>query len=138
MIWNFVIGGLAGWALANFMNSDNDEAQKGKLTLEQALEMLVNDIRNDAQWAMAKCTTEEEREFVYAQVKESVQNLKATLQKKGDEIIADLQSQSAKVQYDEDADTVESRVKEFRQKMDNLADSLNQTLSDLKLASSTV
>jgi hypothetical protein len=33
---------------------------------------------------------------------------------------------------EEVADSVESRVQEFKEKMDNLSDSLNQALSDLK------
>jgi len=137
MIWNFVIGGLVGWALTNLMNSDNDDVAKGDFTSEQALGVLLNDIRRDAQWAMDKCTTDEERERVYAQVKESIQNLKVALQKKGDEIIADLQVQATQVHYDEeDDDTVESRIEQFKRKMDNLTDTLNKTLSDLKPASS--
>ncbi len=139
MIWNFVIGGLVGWALTNLMNSDNDDDAKDDLTPEQALEVLVNDIRSDAQWAMDKCTTDEERELVYAQVKESIQNLKVALQKKGDEIIADLQVQATQVHYDEENDdTVESRIEQFKRKMDNLTDTLNKTLSDLKPASSEI
>ena len=139
MIWNFVIVGFVGWALTNLMNSDNDDAANDDLTPEQALEVLVNDIRSDAQWAMDKCTTDEEREFVYAQVKESIQNLKVALQKKGDEIIADLQAQAAQVHDDEeDDDTVESRMEQFKRKMDNLTDTLNKTLSDLKPASAGV
>ena len=129
MIWNFVIGGLVGWALTNLMNSDNDDVAKGDFTSEQALGVLLNDIRRDAQWAMDKCTTDEERERVYAQVKESIQNLKVALQKKGDEIIADLQVQATQVHYDEeDDDTVESRIEQFKRKMDNLTDTLNKTL----------
>lgn len=139
MIWNFVIGGLVGWALTNLMNSDNDDANNDDLTPEQALEVLVNDIRSDAQWAMDKCTTDEEREIVYAQVKESIQNLKVTLQKKGDEIIADLQTQATQIYDDEeDDDTVESRMEQFKRKMDDLTDTLNKTLSDLKPASAEV
>ncbi len=139
MIWNFVIGGLVGWALTNLMNSDNDDANKDDLTPEQALEVLINDIRSDAQWAMDKCTTDEEREIVYAQVKESIQNLKVNLQKKGDEIIADLQTQATQVYDDEEYDdTVESRMEQFKRKMDDLTDTLNKTLSDLKPASAEV
>ena len=121
------------------MNSDNDDVAKGDFTSEQALGVLLNDIRRDAQWAMDKCTTDEERERVYAQVKESIQNLKVALQKKGDEIIADLQVQATQVHYDEeDDDTVESRIEQFKRKMDNLTDTLNKTLSDLKPASSAI
>lgn len=132
MIWNFVIGGVAGWMLATFMNEEKT-AQKVEVTPEQALEVLVKDIRDEAQWAMEECTTDEERELVYEQVKESVQNIQLTLQERGEEIIADLRAQMADVSSKEEvSDTVESRVKDFKEKMDNLSDSLNQALADLK------
>lgn len=135
MVWNFVIGGVAGWMLANFMNSDND-AEKAEVTPEQALEVLVKDIRDEAEWALEECTTDEEREMVYAQVKESVQKIQLTLQEKGEEIIAYLRAQAAEAPSKEEiADSVESRVQDFKKKMDTLSDSLGQALSDLKPAS---
>ena len=131
MVWNFVIGGVAGWLLANIMES-GESKEKDEVTPEQALEVLVKDIRTEAQWAMEECITDEEREMVYAQVKESVQKIQLTLQEKGEEIIADLQTQAAAAPSREEvADSVESRVNEFKNKMDNLSDKLNQTLSDL-------
>ena len=135
MIWNFVIGGVAGWVLATFMNEEK-AAQKAEITPEQALEVLVKDIRDEAQWAMDECTTDEEREMVYAEVKKSVQKIQLTLQERGEEIIADLRAQVADAPGKEEvADTVETRVNEFKKKMDDLSDTLNQTLSDLKPAS---
>lgn len=132
MIWNFVIGGVAGWVLANLLEDDKP-AEKAEVTPEQALEVLVQDIREEAECAMDACTTDEDRELVYAQVKESVQKLQLTLQEKGEEIIVDLRTQTADVPSKEDvADSVESRVQDFKEKMDNLSDSLNQALSDLK------
>lgn len=132
MIWNFVIGGVAGWMLATFMNEEKT-AQKVEVTPEQALDVLVKDIRDEAQWAMEECTTDEERELVYEQVKESVQKIQLTLQERGEEIIADLREQAADVPSREEvSDTVESRVQEFKEKMDKLSDSLNQAITDLK------
>ena len=132
MFWNFVVGGVAGWVLANLMNSDSD-VEKAEVTPEQALEVLVKDIRDEAEWAMEECTTDEEREMVYAQVKESVQKIQLTLQEKGEEIVADLRAQVADAPSKEEfADSVESRVQDFKEKMDNLSDSLNQALADLK------
>lgn len=132
MVWNFVIGGVAGWLLANWMNSERD-VEKAEVTPEQALDVLVKDIRDEAQWAMDECTTDEEREQVYAEVKKSVQKIQLTLQEKGEEIIADLRAQVADAPSKEEvADSVESRVQDFKEKMDNLSDSLNQALSDLK------
>ena len=132
MVWNFVIGGVAGWLLANWMNSERD-VEKAEVTPEQALDVLVKDIRDEAQWAMDECTTDEEREQVYAEVKKSVQKIQLTLQEKGEEIIADLRAQVADAPSKEEvADSVESRVQDFKEKMDNLSDSLNQALADLK------
>ena len=132
MIWNFVVGGVAGWLLANWMNSERD-VENAEVTPEQALDVLVKDIRDEAQWAMDECTTDEEREQVYAEVKKSVQKIQLTLQEKGEEIIADLRAQVADAPSKEEvADSVESRVQDFKEKMDNLSDSLNQALADLK------
>ena len=132
MIWNFVVGGAVGWFLANLMEEDKP-AEKAEVTPEQALEVLVKDIRDEAEWAMEECTTDDEREMVYAQVKESVQKIQLTLQEKGEEIIADLRSQAADAPSKEEvADSVESRVQNFKEKMDNLSDSLNRALADLK------
>jgi len=132
MIWNFVVGGAVGWLLANLMEEDKP-AEKSEVTPEQALEVLVKDIRDEAEWAMEECTTDDEREMVYAQVKESVQKIQLTLQEKGEEIIADLRSQAADAPSKEEvADSVESRVQNFKEKMDNLSETLNQALSDLK------
>ena len=134
MIWNFVIGGVAGWMLAAILNEEK-EVEKAEVTSEQALEVLVKDIRDEAQWAMEECTTDEEREMVYAQVKESVQKIQLTLQKKGEEIIADLQTQAAEAPSREEvAESVERRVRAFKKKMDQLSETLNQALSDLKPA----
>lgn len=132
MIWNFVIGGVAGWVLANLLEEDKP-AEKVEVTSEQALEVLIQDIREEAECAMEECTTEAERELVYAQVKESVKKIQLTLQEKGEEIIADLRTQNVDASREEDvADSVESRVQDFKEKMDNLSDALNQALSDLK------
>ena len=57
MIWNFVIGGVAGWVLANLLEDDKP-VEKAEVTPEQALEVLVKDIRDEAEWAMEECTTE--------------------------------------------------------------------------------
>lgn len=131
MIWNFVVGGAVGWLLANLLEDDKT-VEKDEVTPEEALEVLVTDIRNEAQKAMDECTTDEERELVYAQVKESVQKFQHTLQEKGEEIIADLREQVADdSNREETTDPVESRVNDFKNKMDNLADKLDQTLSDL-------
>ena len=131
MIWNFVIGGVAGWMLATILNEE--KVEKADVTPEQALEVLVKNIRDEAQWAMEECTTDKERELVYEQVKESVQKIQLTIQEKGEEIVADLREQAAEAPSREEvSNTVESRVQDFKEKMDKLSDSLNQAISDLK------
>ncbi|BAL83065.1 hypothetical protein SELR_13570 [Selenomonas ruminantium subsp. lactilytica TAM6421] len=135
MFWNFLIGGVVGWTLANIMKSETDASDKEELTPEEALDVLVRDIRNNAQWAMDECTTDAEREAVYAEVKASVRKLQVVLQEKGEEIIADLRAQAAGAPSKEEvAESVENRVEEFKTKMDGLNDTLNKTLSDLKPA----
>ena len=130
MFWNFVVGGVAGWLLANLMDSDITE--ENEVTPEQALEVLVNDIRNEAELAMEECTTDEEREMVYAQVKESVQKIQRTLQEKGEEIIDDLRVQVDNAPSTEEvAHSVKSRMQDFKEKMDNLSETLDQALHDL-------
>lgn len=135
MFWNFLIGGVVGWTLANIMKSETDAADKEELTPEEALDVLVRDIRNNAQWAMDECSTDEEREAVYAEVKASVRKLQVVLQEKEEEIISDLRAQAVGAPSKEDVEeSVENRVQEFKKKMDGLTDTLNKTLSDLKPA----
>lgn len=47
MIWNFVVGGAVGWLLANLLEEDKS-VEKAEVTPEQALEVLVKDIRDEA------------------------------------------------------------------------------------------
>lgn len=82
---------------------------------------------------MEECTKDEDRVLVYEQVKESVQKIQLNLQERGEEIIADLHAQVAdSVSKEEVPESVGNRVKDFKEKMDNLSDSLNQAISDLK------
>ena len=127
-------GGLVGLALAAILD-DTDEQPKAKSEVD-AMELLVEEIRSEAEWAMEECTTDEEREMVYMQVKDSVKRFQDVLQEKGEEIIADLREQAAEAPSKEEVEaSVESRVQEFKKKMDGLTDTLNQTLSDLEPAS---
>ena len=56
--------------------------------------MKVSKIRYEAEAAMESCATDGEREAVYGQVKESIRQIEATLNQKGEEIIAALQAQA--------------------------------------------
>ena len=120
------IGGLAGFALAAVLERSDEEGEA------DAMELLIKDIRQEAESLMANCTTAEEREGVYAQVKESVRDLQLTLQARGDEIIADLQREAEKTP---DKETIESdleeRVSAFKEKMASMSAKLDETLADL-------
>ena len=122
------IGGLAGFALAAVMERSDEECEEET----DAMELLIKDIRQEAESLMADCTTAEERESVYAQVKESVRNLQLTLQEKGEEIISDLQREAEEAP---DKETIESdlqeRVAAFKHKMENMSAKLDETLADL-------
>ena len=122
------IGGLAGFALAAVLERSDEEGEAEA----DAMELLIKDIRQEAESLMADCTTAEERESVYAQVKESVRSLQLTLQARGDEIIADLQREAEKTP---DKKTIESdleeRVSAFKEKMASMSAKLDETLADL-------
>ena len=122
------IGGLAGFALAAVMERSDEECEEET----DAMELLIKDIRQEAEFLMAGCTTAEERESVYAQVKESVRNLQLTLQARGDEIIADLQREAEQTP---DKKTIESdleeRVSAFKEKMASMSAKLDETLANL-------
>ena len=138
MFWNFIVGGMAGWLLANLMGA-NKAIEKTEVTPEQALEVLVKNIHDEAALAMGECTTDEERELVYAEVKKTVQMFQLNLQEKGEEIIAALRGQVDDNPISEEVvDPVERRVNEFKNKMGNLSDKLNQTLSELNPKTSIV
>lgn len=97
-------GGIAGLAIAAWLESENDpfgasrESRREPSTAE-SIEALMEKIRDEAQWAMDECTTDEQREKVYEEVKSSIQKLQAALDRSGEKIITDLK---AKTKEDED------------------------------------
>ena len=50
---------------------------------------------------MAECTTDEQREKVYEEVKSSIQKLQVALERSGDKIITDLKAQTSEDEDDE-------------------------------------
>ena len=54
------IGGLAGFALAAVLERSDEEGEAEA----DAMELLIKDIRQEAEFLMAGCTTAEERESV--------------------------------------------------------------------------
>ena len=78
-------GGVAGLALAAWLESECEkegaDVEGNGNSKADGIELLVEKVRRDAQWAMEECTTDEEREKVYADVASSIQELQATLQR---------------------------------------------------------
>ena len=96
-------GGVAGLALAAWLESegksddydeDYEERPRRNVPKADGMELLVEKVRRDAEWAMEECTTDAEREKVYEEVAATIRELQATIQKRGEEIIADLREQA--------------------------------------------
>jgi len=129
-------GGVAGLALAAWLESESETyAREGnrKILEVDGIELLVDKVRKDAEWAMAECTTDEEREKVYAEVTASIRDLQATLQKRGDEIIDDLKRQVCnEAALNELEDGSNDAVTQFKSSMEDLTKTLDETLASLK------
>lgn len=99
-------GGIAGLAIAAWLESENDplgasrECRREPSTTE-SIEALMEKIRDEAQWAMDECTTDEQREKVYEEVKSSIQKLQTALERSGDKIITDLKAKTKEAEDDE-------------------------------------
>ncbi|WP_027406406.1 hypothetical protein [Anaerovibrio sp. RM50] len=94
-------GGIAGLAIAAWLESerifDDDHytvkrETKREPSTAESIEALMEKIRDEAKWAMDECTTDEQREKVYEEVKSSIQKLQAALERSGDKIISDLKA----------------------------------------------
>lgn len=103
-------GGIIGLAVAAWLESegkfDDDlfrvprDSRREPSTTE-SIETLMEKIREEANWAMDECTTDEQREKVYEEVKSSIQKLQAALERSGDKIITDLKAQTSEEDDDE-------------------------------------
>lgn len=141
-------GGVAGLALAAWLESENKsdhwdydeevERAKVKALKSDGMRILVEKVKSEAEWAMEECTTDEEREAVYAEVEASIRKLQTTLQKRGEKIIADLKAQVIEAQESGDNDgdnatnTEEAAVRHFKSTMEDLTKSLDETLAAVK------
>lgn len=134
-------GGVAGLALAAWLESecrsddydeDYDDRPRRKATKADGMELLVEKVRRDAEWAMEECTTDEQREKVYAEVSASIKELQATLEKRGQEIIADLREQALSDGSLEELDEDTDAITNFKSSMEDLTKSLDETLTSLK------
>ena len=110
------IGGLAGLALIAIIDAMDKEENANDV---DRLELLLKDIRENAQWAMGECVTDEDREMVYAQVRRTLYDYQIEMQEMGEEIISNLRKQAANAPSKEEfAVALASRVQEFKAKMD--------------------
>ena len=134
-------GGVAGLALAAWLESegrsddyddDYEDKPHRKTTQADGMELLVEKVRRDAEWAMEECITDEQREKVYAEVSASIKELQATLEKRGEEIIADLREQALSGDSLEDLEESNGAITSFRSSMEDLTKSLDDTLATLK------
>ena len=142
-------GGIAGLTLATWLESEgksdrwdyDEEIERAKVKALKAdgMKILVDKVKNEAEWAMEECVTDEEREAVYAEVEASIRKLQASLEKRGEKIISDLKAQVAEEQDDETIDDAEitengkqETVRHFKSAMEDLTKSLDDTLASLK------
>lgn len=103
-------GGVIGLVIAAWLESegkfDDDlfrvqRESRREPSTEENIESLIEKIREEAKWAMAECTTDEQREKVYEEVKSSIQKLQVALERSGDKIITDLKAQTSEDEDDE-------------------------------------
>ena len=103
-------GGVIGLVIAAQLESegklDDDlfrvqRESRREPSTEESIESLIEKIREEAKWAMAECTTDEQREKVYEEVKSSIQKLQVALERSGDKIITDLKAQTSEDEDDE-------------------------------------
>ena len=130
-------GGIAGLALAAWLESESeshnfDENHAGKkMSDADGMEILVDKVRREAKWAMEECVNDEERQKVYDEVSASIRKLKATLEQRGEEIIADLKEQTLADGIDDD-ELGDDTVRKFKSNMEDLTRELNEMLESLK------
>ncbi len=126
-------GGIAGLAIAAWLESENDPLGASRVprrepTTAESIEALMDKIRDEAQWAMDECTTDEQRDKVYEEVKSSIQKLQTALERSGDKIITDLK---AKTKEDEDDDLGGSDpVTKYRSTLEKLLKDLDNSKSE--------
>ena len=126
-------GGIAGLAIAVWLESENDpfgasREPRREPTTAESIEALMDKIREEAQWAMDECTTDEQRDKVYEEVKSSIQKLQAALERSGDKIITDLK---AITKEDEDDDLGGSDpVTKYRSTLEKLLKDLDNSKSE--------
>ena len=109
-------GGLAGLVLAAILEEDDRKETEEE---RDGLEILADFVREQAQWAMDESVTEEDREQVYATIKEMVAKYQADLGDLGEEIIAEMREKAAGAPGKEEMkEELDRMVREFKVKTD--------------------
>ena len=109
-------GGLAGLVLAAILEEDDRKETEEE---RDGLEILADFVREQAQWAMDESVTEEDREQVYARIKEMVAKYQADMGDLGEEIIAEMREKAAGAPGKEEMkEELERMVREFKVKTD--------------------
>ena len=124
-----IAGALLYEAVMDDIRCDCDEDEEPE---RDGITLLADKIRREATDAMEACRTDEEREIVYEQVKESVRGMQKSIEEKGEEIIVELQKQALVAIEDVEKDAPEDKVQSIKDTMREFADSLDETLDSLK------
>ncbi|AEB99968.1 hypothetical protein [Selenomonas sputigena] len=119
--------------MSNDTDNDCDEDDEAEEFERDGVEILVAKVRREATLAMAQCENDEEREAVYAQVKSSVQEIQDALAKKGEALIEQLKEE-AEQQGEAADDGVDRHVQDIKAAMQQVRESLEDTLESLKPA----
>ena len=137
-------GGVIGLCVAAALEVDEDGAERGSEGLRDVdgIALLGEKLRREAEWAMEECTSDEERAAVYAEIKTSIGVLQEKLAACGAEIIAELEAQFAEGR--DEADPMNeppvqaTQVQNIRNVLDELAQSMDETLKGLQPVKATV
>ena len=85
---------------------------------------------------MAECVDDEEREAVYAQVKETVETMKMKIQKRGDAIIEDLKQQAKQAaetkEKEQKKSNINDHVQNIKDTLNKVSESLDEALDSIK------
>jgi hypothetical protein len=137
-------GGIIGLCVAAVIEADDDGAECSSEGLRDVdgIAVLAEKLRREAEWAMEECTSDEERDAVYAKIKTSIGALQEKLAERGEEIIAELEAQFAEEGEEEDLvceQPVQTKcVQNIREVLDELAQFMDKTLKELQPAKAMV
>ena len=137
-------GGIIGLCVAAAIEADDDGAERSSEGLRDVdgIAVLGEKLRREAEWAMEECTSDEERDAVYAEIKTSISALQEKLVERGAEIIAELEAQFAEGRDEADPmnePPVQTKcVQNIREVLDELAQSMDKTLKELEPAKAMV